>query len=65
MMLVEQKGGLQKVDREYYDVKSEFYKKIGLGPVEVLNSMETKSKEHTKEMLKTLKQQGFTYRLIE
>ena len=42
-----------------------FYKKIGLGPVEVLISMETKSKEHTKEMLKTLKQQGFTYRLIE
>lgn len=41
------------------------YKKIGLGPVEVLISMETKSPTHTKELLKTLKQNGFIYRLIE
>ncbi|PBO83288.1 MAG: hypothetical protein COB91_04675, partial [Nitrosopumilales archaeon] len=27
-----------------------FYKKIGLGPVEVLISLETKSRDHTKEM---------------
>ena len=42
-----------------------FHRKIGLGPVEVLIAMETKSSENTKEMLKSLKQQGFTYRIVE
>jgi len=42
-----------------------FYRKIGLGPVEVLVSMETKSSEHTKEMIKNLKKKDFTFRIIE
>lgn len=42
-----------------------FYRKIGLGPVEVLISIETKSRDHTKEMFKILKQKGFTIRIIE
>ena len=42
-----------------------FYKKIGLGPVEVLISLETKSRDHTKEMFKILKQKGFSIRTIE
>ena len=42
-----------------------FYKKIGLGPVEVLISLETKSHDHTKEMFKILKQKGFSIRTIE
>ena len=40
-------------------------KRIGLGPVDVLISMETKSREHTDEMFKTLDSRGLSYRHIE
>jgi threonine dehydratase len=40
-------------------------KRIGLGPVNVLISMETKGREQTEELLKTLRERGFTYRFSE
>ncbi len=40
-------------------------KRIGLGPVNVLISMETKGREQTEELLKTLRERAFIYRFFE